>query len=104
MACASVRLMSTSDLERLAQINFDRWTETYSPNFYLSYLTQWPECCVVAETCDGSLCGYMIGKVEGEGDLWHGHISALSVAVEFRRTGVARKLMEYLEKLSGPEV
>merc|ERR1712194_346316 len=92
------------DLERIAQINFDRWTETWGSNFYLTYLTQWPECCVVAETANGCLAGYLIAKVEGEGVLWHSHISALSIAVEFRRTGVARKLMEYLEELSGPKV
>lgn len=29
---------------------------------------------------------------------WHGHVSAISVAPEFRRTGVANRLMEYLEE------
>ncbi|CAJ1367674.1 unnamed protein product [Effrenium voratum] len=31
---------------------------------------------------------------------WHGHVSAISVAPEFRRTGVANRLMEYLEEVS----
>eukprot|EP00403_Amphidinium_massartii_P043943 CAMPEP_0178437656 /NCGR_PEP_ID=MMETSP0689_2-20121128/35130_1 /TAXON_ID=160604 /ORGANISM="Amphidinium massartii, Strain CS-259" /LENGTH=106 /DNA_ID=CAMNT_0020059915 /DNA_START=82 /DNA_END=398 /DNA_ORIENTATION=+ len=68
--------------------------------FYFNYLTRWPECCVVAESVDGSIAGYIIGKVEGRGPDWHGHVSAISVAPEFRRTGVANRLMEYLEEVS----
>ena len=36
-------------------------------NFYFNYLTRWPECCAVAEAIDGSIAGYIIGKVEGSG-------------------------------------
>eukprot|EP00392_Amoebophrya_sp_AT5.2_P008939 g8967.t1 len=100
MTAAFVRPMRVSDLERLAQINLDQWTETFNTKFYMGYLLQYPECCAVAETCDGVLCGYLVGKVEGEGELWHSHISAITVAVEFRNAGVARKLMDYLEALS----
>eukprot|EP00929_Paragymnodinium_shiwhaense_P095156 TRINITY_DN56118_c0_g2_i3.p2 TRINITY_DN56118_c0_g2~~TRINITY_DN56118_c0_g2_i3.p2 ORF type:complete len:130 (-),score=21.64 TRINITY_DN56118_c0_g2_i3:118-507(-) len=52
------------------------------------------------EASDGSIAGYIIGKVEGNGNNWHGHVSAISVAPEFRRTGVANRLMEYLEEIS----
>lgn len=31
---------------------------------------------------------------------WHGHVTALSVAPEFRRLGLAAKLMEMLEEIS----
>eukprot|EP00438_Fugacium_kawagutii_P007829 Skav212608 [mRNA] locus=scaffold2176:193896:195161:- [translate_table: standard] len=54
-------------------------------------------CGKVAEA-DGHIAGYIIGKVEGAGPNWHGHVSAISVAPEFRRTGVANRLMEYLEE------
>ena len=67
-------------------------------------MTKWPECCFIAETSDGTIAGYLIGKVEGDNELWHSHISALSIAVEFRRTGVARKLMERFEDMSGENV
>mmetsp|Transcript_10637 Transcript_10637/g.21961 ORF Transcript_10637/g.21961 Transcript_10637/m.21961 type:complete len:144 (-) Transcript_10637:27-458(-) len=69
-------------------------------SFYLNYLTRWPECCAVAEAPDGTIAGYIIGKVEGGGEEWHGHVSAISVAPEFRRSGVANRLMEYLEEIS----
>mmetsp|Transcript_29382 Transcript_29382/g.66408 ORF Transcript_29382/g.66408 Transcript_29382/m.66408 type:complete len:173 (+) Transcript_29382:39-557(+) len=96
----TIRPMTVQDLTRFNNVNLDQWTETYNMNFYLHYLVKWPECCVTAENADGTIAGYMIGKVEGQGEQWHGHVTALSVAPEFRRTGLAKKLMEYLEVVS----
>ena len=47
----------------------------------------------------------MLGKVEGVkgSDVvkdWHGHVSAITVAPQFRRQGLARALMNYLEEVS----
>lgn len=28
--------------------------------------------------------GYIIGKVEGKGESWHGHITAVTIAPEYR--------------------
>eukprot|EP00931_Biecheleriopsis_adriatica_P105287 TRINITY_DN7984_c0_g1_i1.p1 TRINITY_DN7984_c0_g1~~TRINITY_DN7984_c0_g1_i1.p1 ORF type:complete len:177 (+),score=32.32 TRINITY_DN7984_c0_g1_i1:209-739(+) len=96
----SLRPMLVEDLLHFNAVNLDTWTETFNMNFYFHYLTRWPECCAVAEAADGSIAGYIIGKVEGSKEEWHGHVSAISVAPEFRRTGVANRLMEYLEKVS----
>lgn len=52
---------------------------------------------LVAEAPDGNLMGYMLGKAEGEGKLWHGHVSAVTVSPEFRRLGLAKTLMDDLE-------
>jgi N-terminal acetyltransferase B complex catalytic subunit len=41
-----------------------------------------------------------MGKAEGEGELWHGHVTAVTVAQKFRRLGVARNLMNLLETIS----
>ena len=41
-----------------------------------------------------------MGKAEGVGENWHGHVTALSVAPEYRRLGVAAKLMNILEQVS----
>lgn len=40
------------------------------------------------------------GKAEGQGDLWHGHVTAVTVAPEYRRLGVASNLMNFLEASS----
>ena len=42
----------------------------------------------------------VIGKAEGVGENWHGHVSAVSVAPQFRRLGIARVLMKELERIS----
>ncbi|KAG7259592.1 hypothetical protein CRUP_018772 [Coryphaenoides rupestris] len=43
-----------------------------------------------------------MGKAEGSvaREDWHGHVTALSVAPEFRRLGLAAKLMDTLEEIS----
>lgn len=50
-----------------------------------------------------TLCVFAVmGKAEGSvaREEWHGHVTALSVAPEFRRLGLAAKLMELLEEIS----
>lgn len=88
-----LRPMSPSDLLRFGNVNLDIYTETFFTSFYLTYLTNYPELCVTA-VCGESIAGYVMGKVEGEGRDWHGHVTALSVAPEMRRTGLAKRLME----------
>ena len=41
-----------------------------------------------------------MGKAEGNDALWHGHVTALTVAPEYRRMGLAKKLMDILENVS----
>lgn len=96
----TLRPFRMDDLFRFNNINLDVLTETYNMPFYLQYISQWPEAFTVAEGPDGSLMGYMLGKAEGMGKLWHGHVSAVTVAPTYRRLGLARTLMEDLDKLS----
>lgn len=42
----------------------------------------------------------VIGKAEGQGPEWHGHVTALTVAPEYRRLSLARKMMSLLEMVS----
>ena len=46
------------------------------------------------------MCCPVIGKAEGHGLDWHGHVTALTVAPEYRRLGLARKMMNLLELVS----
>lgn len=81
-------------------VNLDIWTETYGIGFYLSYLSRWPDLCSVQEGPSGRMMGYVIGKAEGQGPEWHGHVTALTVAPEYRRLGLAAKMMQLLENVS----
>jgi len=41
-----------------------------------------------------------MGKVEGQGESWHGHVTAVTVAPEYRRQQLAKKLMQILEEIT----
>jgi N-terminal acetyltransferase B complex catalytic subunit len=41
-----------------------------------------------------------MGKAEGPGKEWHGHVTAVTVAPSFRRLGVAANMMHLLETIS----
>lgn len=41
-----------------------------------------------------------MGKSEGEDKDWHGHVTALTVAPDYRRLGVGQCLMRHLEDVS----
>ncbi len=38
----------------------------------------------MAEGADGQAMGYILGKVEGADNDWHGHVTAVTVAPEYR--------------------
>lgn len=42
----------------------------------------------------------VMGKAEGHGENWHGHVTALTVSPDFRRLGLAATLMTFLEEVS----
>ena len=96
----STRQFHMNDLFRFNNVNLDVLTETYNMPFYLQYMSKWPELFTVAEAPDKSIMGYMLGKSEGSGKLWHGHVSAVTVAPLYRRLGLAKTLMEDLESTS----
>ncbi|NWI67417.1 NAA20 acetyltransferase, partial [Todus mexicanus] len=121
----TLRAFTCDDLFRFNNINNNNLLLNRAPQygipFYLQYLAHWPEYFVVAEAPGGELMGYIVvvvlsrgaaalmlcvsavmGKAEGSvaREEWHGHVTALSVAPEFRRLGLAAKLMELLEEIS----
>ena len=93
----SFRPFTSFDLLKYNLINTDALTETYGLSFYLSYLAHWPEYFVCAETLNRELIGYVMGKSEGKSHLFHGHVTAITVAPPYRRQKLANKLMETLE-------
>mmetsp|Transcript_4731 Transcript_4731/g.7883 ORF Transcript_4731/g.7883 Transcript_4731/m.7883 type:complete len:176 (-) Transcript_4731:357-884(-) len=96
----STRPFHMNDLFRFNNVNLDILTETFNMPFYLQYQSRWPDLFKIAESPDKSIMGYMIGKSEGSDALWHGHVSAVTVAPLYRRLGLAKKLMEDLESTS----
>jgi len=94
------RQFTCEDMLKFNKVNLDPLTETYGVSFYMQYLAKWPEYFMVAENPAKDMMGYIMGKVEGRGKDWHGHVTALSVASEFRRLHLGGELMERLEQVS----
>jgi len=88
------------DLLRFNEVNVDPFTETYGISFYMTYMARWPEYFIKAEDMDENIVGYIMGKSEGTGENWHGHVTAVSVCPAHRHGGVAAKLMQHLEQVS----
>lgn len=44
--------------------------------------------------------GYCLGKCEGIGSDWHGHVTAVTVAPSHRKLGIATELMKHIEQVS----
>lgn len=42
----------------------------------------------------------VLGKAEGEYTDWHGHVTAVTVAPDFRRLGLAKTMMDELERVT----
>ncbi|GJJ12396.1 N(alpha)-acetyltransferase 20, NatB catalyticsubunit [Clathrus columnatus] len=42
----------------------------------------------------------ILGKVEGVGHEWHGHVTAITVAPEYRRLHLGKNMMDLLERIS----
>eukprot|EP00611_Tribonema_gayanum_P023346 TRINITY_DN488_c5_g2_i5.p1 TRINITY_DN488_c5_g2~~TRINITY_DN488_c5_g2_i5.p1 ORF type:complete len:174 (-),score=55.77 TRINITY_DN488_c5_g2_i5:618-1139(-) len=97
---STTRKFTCEDLLKFNDINLDVLTETYNMSFYLTYLANWPEYFLVKEAPGGQLMGYIMGKANGEGDLWHGHVTAVTVAPRYRRLKLAKQLMDSLEHVA----
>ncbi|ETS64472.1 hypothetical protein PaG_00929 [Moesziomyces aphidis] len=103
-----LRPFRATDLFKFNNVNLDHWTETYTLSFYLSYLAQWPDLSFLQTApSSGRTMGYVIGKAEGrESTTWreaptlHGHVTAITVAPEYRRLGLANGMMHLLEDVS----
>jgi len=96
----TLRQFTCDDLFKFNGINLDPFTETYGIGFYLQYLARWPEYFLVAESPAGDLMGYIMGKAEGGGNQWHGHVTAVTCGTNHRRLGLANRLMAALEEIS----
>nr|CAG4638087.1 EOG090X0ENV [Chydorus sphaericus] len=96
----TTRPFTCDDMFRFNFVNMDPLTETYGLTFYMQYLAHWPEYFQLTEAPGGEIMGYIMGKAEGPGSNWHGHVTALSVSPDYRRLGLAAKLMQGLEEIS----
>lgn len=90
----TIRRMTREDVPVAAALERECFSQPWSENAYLSALANENALYLVAESADGSLagmCGFL--DILGEGD-----ISNVAVREEFRRQGVARRMLAQLLK------
>ena len=69
--------------------------------YYFYHILSWPQLLYVAEDC-GKIVGYVLAKMEEDGPVGeepHGHITSLAVLREYRKLGLATRLMSTVEKV-----
>ncbi|CCH42302.1 hypothetical protein BN7_1846 [Wickerhamomyces ciferrii] len=103
----SLTPFQATDLFQLNSINLDTLTENFNIGFYFEYLTKWPSLFFKSEEIGSyngvnntQLSGYMMGKTEGNNDLWHTHITAVTINHYYRRIGLASYLCSNLEYIT----
>ncbi|KAL9641118.1 MAG: hypothetical protein Q9204_000297 [Flavoplaca sp. TL-2023a] len=105
----SIRQASPTDVCKLNLCNLDPLTENYARKFYFDYLVRWPTMFIVAENLKGQIVAYVMGKVEEDPDYvkllgadkylpWHGHVTCLTVAPQYRQMGLAKTLTARLDQ------
>eukprot|EP00179_Madagascaria_erythrocladioides_P001888 CAMPEP_0198309420 /NCGR_PEP_ID=MMETSP1450-20131203/1818_1 /TAXON_ID=753684 ORGANISM="Madagascaria erythrocladiodes, Strain CCMP3234" /NCGR_SAMPLE_ID=MMETSP1450 /ASSEMBLY_ACC=CAM_ASM_001115 /LENGTH=169 /DNA_ID=CAMNT_0044012177 /DNA_START=124 /DNA_END=629 /DNA_ORIENTATION=+ len=96
----TLRRFTCDDLFKFNNVNLDVLTATYNNAFYADYFVRWPGYQSAAVAPDGTVMAYVFGKAEGKEHNWHGHVTAVTVACEYRQLGMATMLMELLERVS----
>lgn len=95
----SLRPFQATDLFGLSGVNLDPLTENFNIAFYLEYLTTWPSLFFKSTEFDID-SGYVMAKTEGKQELWHTHITAVTVNAHYRRLGLASYLCQNLEYMT----
>ncbi|KND02541.1 peptide alpha-N-acetyltransferase complex A subunit ARD1 [Spizellomyces punctatus DAOM BR117] len=95
----NIRPATVDDLLSMQNCNLMNLPENYQMKYYIYHALSWPQLSFVAEDQKGRVVGYVLAKMEEEvGDVPHGHITSLSVMRNWRRLGIAEKLMSQAQK------
>ncbi|AQZ14805.1 NAT3 (YPR131C) [Zygosaccharomyces parabailii] len=95
----SLEPFEATDLFALNNVNLDALTENFPLEFYFEYLILWPELFFKSWE-QNVVSGYMMAKTEGKSHEWHSHITAVTVAPDFRRISLASRLCHTLEAIT----
>lgn len=90
-----------ADLIHMQQCNLFNLPENYNMRYWMYHLMTWTHLPQVAvEEHSGQIVGYVLSKMEEENPnkksedfIPHGHITSISVLRDYRKLGIATKLM-----------
>lgn len=89
-----IRRLYANDIFNLNLTNLDASTENYTFDYYMYYLLNHSEDCICVEM-DGDVVAYLLGKHETRNKVFSAHVSALTVAPVYRKTGIGKTLMNF---------
>jgi N-terminal acetyltransferase B complex catalytic subunit len=87
-------------LFKLDQINLDKFSESFTFDYYLYYLKNHSEDCYYVSNSTGTPIGYVLSKIECNNKserIFNNHLSAISVSPSYRRYRLGSLLMDILE-------
>ncbi|OQV21331.1 N-alpha-acetyltransferase daf-31 [Hypsibius exemplaris] len=89
----NIRCAQVADLMNMQHCNLLCLPENYQLKYYMYHGLSWPQLSYIAEDDKKRIVGYVLAKMEEDDDEPHGHITSLAVQREYRRLGLAQKLM-----------
>ena len=94
----TIRPAQTTDLLEMQHCNLFNLPENYNLRYWLYHMSSWTQLPQVAiDELTGKVVGYVLAKMEDEDEkgakIPHGHITSISVLREYRKLGIATKLM-----------
>ncbi|KAI5481083.1 peptide alpha-N-acetyltransferase [Pseudohyphozyma bogoriensis] len=91
----NIRPARVEDLLGMQNANLHNLPENYAMKYYLYHGLTWPQVSFVAEDHKGRVVGYILAKMEDDpSEDPHGHVTSISVLRNYRRLGLANKLMQ----------
>ncbi|GAA5968592.1 hypothetical protein JCM3765_003520 [Sporobolomyces pararoseus] len=91
----NIRRAEIKDLMGMQNCNLHNLPENYQMKYYLYHGLTWPQVSFVAEDHKGRIVGYILAKMDEEPtEEAHGHVTSISVLRDYRRLGLANKLMQ----------
>ncbi|GAA5873345.1 hypothetical protein JCM16303_001097 [Sporobolomyces ruberrimus] len=91
----NIRRAEIGDLMGMQNCNLHNLPENYQMKYYLYHGLTWPQVSFVAEDHKGRIVGYILAKMDEEAtEDPHGHVTSISVLRNYRRLGLANKLMQ----------
>lgn len=92
----TIRVAAAADLAAIHRIEVGSYPDPWPRSIFFLMRGREPELFLVAES-EGAVVGYAIGEVEWRGGARIGHIMNVAVAEEWRRRGLAGRLLDELE-------
>eukprot|EP00842_Homolaphlyctis_polyrhiza_P002201 jgi/Hompol1/2982/HPOL_006276-RA len=96
----TIRQATVHDILDMQHCNLNNLPENYGYKYYLYHLITWPQLSYVAIDDAGRMVGYVLAKMDEDAtpDNQNGHITSLSVMRNWRRLGIAERLMVLAQK------